>query len=135
MDALRDRQEKKKLKVVLSYLVSSSRTELEETLSQEKEKKEYSKGDGNSSGPQIEGWTECSISTTYNEMLSLNVRPLQGQQDAQRVKVTATKPNNPNSTPGTDRVKREPTPPGVLLPPRVCHAMSRHLHTHKINKM
>lgn len=78
MDALRDRQEKKKLKVVLSYLVSSSRTELEETLSQEKEKKEYSKGDGNSSGPQIEGWTECSISTTYNEMLSLKCKTLAG---------------------------------------------------------
>lgn len=49
--ARRYRQENKELKVILSYLVSSSRTELEETLSQEKEKKEYSKGEGNSSGP------------------------------------------------------------------------------------
>lgn len=50
--------------------------------------------------------------------------------------MTATKPNNPNSTPGTDRVKRENQfLQVVLLPPRVCHAMSRHLHTHKMNKM
>lgn len=75
--ARRYRQEKK-LKVILSYLVSSSRTEREETLSQEKEKKEYSKGDSNSSGPQIEGWTECSISTTYNEMFSLKCKTLAG---------------------------------------------------------
>lgn len=107
----------KERKVILS-LVSEFKSELEEALSQEKDKKSYLYPQKHKSIIYLNNQVihtkgldkQYSIATTNNGLVSLRCKTWQGQENAQLEKEIATKLNNSNATSGTYRVKKELIP-------------------------